>query len=176
MRSGEIRNLQVRDIDLANKEFRVGKSKTAAGQGRGIPMNPDLFETLSKQAHWLQETFGNPLPTWYLFPFCDRVRPIDPTRPVTGVKSAWQSVRKAADVDCRPHDLRHTAATKMAETAVPEATMKALLGHMSRAMLERYSHIRNDAKRTVVEGLALASPIFAVPKENPKVTRMKKRA
>ena len=33
--------------------------------------------------------------------------------------------------------------------------MLALLGHMSRAMLERYSHIRMAAKREAVEALTL---------------------
>jgi hypothetical protein len=39
----------------------------------------------------------------------------------------------------------------MAEAGVPEATMLAIMGHMSRAMLERYSHIRRAAK---VEAMA----------------------
>ena len=39
-------------------------------------------------------------------------------------------------VQCRLHDLRHTTATKMAEAGVPESTMLAIMGHMSRAMLE----------------------------------------
>ena len=33
--------------------------------------------------------------------------------------------------------------------------MLAILGHMSRAMLERYSHIRMAAKRDAVKGLTL---------------------
>jgi Phage integrase family len=53
------------------------------------------------------------------------------------------------------HDLRHTVATRMAEDGVPEGTMLALLGHMSRAMLERYSHVRMAAKRTAVDCLTL---------------------
>ena len=84
-------------------------------------------------------------------------------------KCRWESVRTAAGVECRLHDLRHTAATKMAENGTPEATMKALLGHMSTSMLERYSHIRMDAKRTATESLNLATPIFEVPKVSPKV-------
>jgi hypothetical protein len=36
---------------------------------------------------------------------------------------------------------------------MPESTMLALMGHMSRAMLERYSHIRMAAKREAVEAL-----------------------
>jgi len=41
----------------------------------------------------------------------------------------------------------------MAEAGVPENTVLALMGHMSRAMLERYSHIRMAAKRQAVETL-----------------------
>ncbi len=67
----------------------------------------------------------------------------------------------AAGVQCRLHDLRHTAATKMAEAGVPESTMLALMGHMSRAMLERYSHIRMAAKRTAMESLTLG-PVAGV--------------
>jgi hypothetical protein len=43
----------------------------------------------------------------------------------------------------------------MAEAGVPESTMLALMGHMSRAMLERYSHIRMAAKRSAMDSLLL---------------------
>ena len=42
----------------------------------------------------------------------------------------------------------------MAERGVPESTMLALMGHMSLAMLERYSHTRLAAKREAVEALS----------------------
>jgi hypothetical protein len=60
----------------------------------------------------------------------------------------------------------------MAEAGTPESTMLALMGHMSRAMLERYSHIRLAAKRDAVEALNLAPrmlPSNEIPKESPKV-------
>jgi integrase len=179
MRHDEIRTLQLNRIDLANRELRVGKAKTAAGRGRGIPMNDDLYTAIAEQVEWLEKTFGPPKPEWYLFPFCQVVKPIDPTRPVTTIKSAWQSVKEAAGVECRFHDLRHTAATKMAENDTPEETMKALLGHMSKKMIERYSHIRAAARRRAVQGLALAKPIHVLPSENgvPKVSpKVKKSA
>ncbi|MBV8809512.1 MAG: site-specific integrase [Acidobacteriaceae bacterium] len=50
--------------------------------------------------------------------------------------------RKAARVQCRPHDLRQTFSTQLAENGVPESTMLTLMGHMSRATLESY---RRDA-------------------------------
>ena len=43
----------------------------------------------------------------------------------------------------------------MAEAGVPESTMLSLMGHMSRSMLERYSHIRMTAKRDAVAGILL---------------------
>jgi integrase len=174
MRSGEIRALGVGQLDWKARSLRVGRAKTRAGAGREIPMNSDLADTLAGQVAWLGERFeAEPQADWHLFPFSSRVRPVDPTRPATTIKTAWESVRKAAKVDCRFHDLRHTALTKMAEAGVPESTMLALAGHMSRAMLERYSHIRMAAKREAVESLALPKAVNAngVPKESPKVSR-----
>jgi len=48
-----------------------------------------------------------------------------------------------------------TAATKMVEAGTSESTMLAIMGHMSRPMLERYSHIRMAAKRVAVKSLSL---------------------
>ena len=79
-----------------------------------------------------------------MFPF-GKPTPSDPTRPITDVSGAWAALRTKAGVQGRLHDLRDTAATKMAEAGIPESTMLALMGHMSRAMLERYSHIRMAA-------------------------------
>jgi len=56
----------------------------------------------------------------------------------------------------------------MAEAGIPESTMLALMGHMSRAMLERYSHIRMAAKREAVEALTIGkSNSEAVPTKSP---------
>jgi integrase len=177
MRSGEIRTLQVGRVDFANRTVTVGRSKSKRGSGRVIPMNADLNGLLAAQVAWLEEKFGRVQPGWYLFPFYDDARkPTDPTRPVTTVKSAWEGVREAAKVECRFHDLRHTAITKLAEQGVPDSTMKALAGHVHEKMLERYSHIRMAAKREAVEALALPKAVGSdgVPKESPKV-RQKSR-
>jgi hypothetical protein len=63
--------------------------------------------------------------------------------------------------------LCHTAITKMAEAGVPESKMLALAGHMSRAMLERYSHVRMNAKREAVEVLNLPQISATVPAKAP---------
>ena len=120
-------------------------------------MNGDLFAVLFVHSSWALERFGAVEPGHYLFPF-GKPLPSDPTKSMTDVTGAWDALRERAGVECRLHDLRHTAATKMAEAGVPEGTMLALMGHMSRAMLERYSHIRMAAKREAVEALGISKP------------------
>ncbi len=157
MRSGEITSLTWGQVDFARRTLTVGRAKTASGTGRQIPMNAQLLADLSAHAEWFTNRFGETRREYYLFPF-GKPTPHDPTKPITDITGAWEALRKRAEVQCRLHDLRHTAATKMAEAGVPESTMLALMGHMSRAMLERYSHIRMAAKRDAVEALTIGSP------------------
>jgi integrase len=119
-------------------------------------MNSELFAVLSAHADWFTDRFGKSEPGHYLFPF-SKPTPSDPTRPITDVTGAWDALRKRAGVGCRLHDLRHTAAMKMAEAGVPESTMLALMGQMSRSMVERYSYIRMAAKHEAVEALSTAN-------------------
>ncbi|HKD09672.1 MAG TPA: site-specific integrase, partial [Bryobacteraceae bacterium] len=169
MRSGEITSLTWGQADLERRVLTVGRAKTACGTGRQIPMNAQLFAVVSAHADWFTDRFGAVKPDHYLFPF-GKPTPNDPTRHITDMSSAWEALRARAGVECRLHDLRHTAATKMAEAGVPESTMLALMGHMSRAMLERYSHIRMAAKREAVEALAIREPAqnsSVVPTKSP---------
>jgi integrase len=161
MRSGEIAGLQWGRVDFATDVLTVGKAKTQGGSGRQIPMNEDIRNALALHLAWYREKIGEPRADWFVFPArqgrpqSGRKRPYDPTTPITNIADSWEALRKAANVSCRLHDLRHTAATKMAEAGTPESTMLAIMGHMSRAMLERYSHIRMTAKREAVKAMPL---------------------
>ena len=53
----------------------------------------------------------------------------------------------------RFHDLRHQAITELAEAGAADATLMAVAGHMSKRMLEHYSHVRMAAKRVVLAKL-----------------------
>jgi integrase len=128
MRSGEITTLTWGQIDFERRVVTVGKAKTSSGTGRQIPMNAELFGVLSLHAQWFTNRFGEASPELNLFPF-GKPTPSDPTRCITNITSAWDALRKRAKVNCRLHDLRHTAAIKMAEAGVPESTMLALVGH-----------------------------------------------
>ena len=98
----------------------------------------------------------------YVFPSCeaagierkhpDRER-IDPSRPIKSWRSAWRAALKRASLLLRFHDLRHTCITKLAESQTSEQTLMAISGHVSRKMIEHYSHIHMEAKRVAVNAI-----------------------
>jgi hypothetical protein len=53
---------------------------------------------------------------------------------------------------CRFDDLRNTFISRLAESS--DCTVMALAGHVSRAMMERNSHIRMEAQRKAVDELS----------------------
>ena len=55
-----------------------------------------------------------------------------------------------------------------AGSAVSEGTIKSLAGHVSKRMLERYSHIRTHAKRAAIKALEQVQiPVLAVSGTEP---------
>jgi integrase len=160
LRASEIRGLRWGQVDLLGHTLTVGKSKTAAGTGRLIPLNARGLATL---AHW-RGLFPEAQPEHYVFPHekyglagNDRqpcAWEVDPTQPMHRWKVAWEAARKRAKVSCRFHDLRHTFISRLAESQASDSTIMALAGHVSRAMMERYSHICMEAKRRAVDTLS----------------------
>jgi integrase len=150
MRDGEIKRAQWSQIDFAKAILTVGKSKTAAGEGRTIPLNAEVLEALLAHAKWYVKTFGELRPDWYVFPF-GRRGGMDPARPITTLKTAWTTVRAKAGVKGRWHDARHTLITELAESGAGDQTIMDIAGHVSRQMLTRYSHIRTQAKRNALD-------------------------
>jgi integrase len=70
----------------------------------------------------------------------------------------------------RFHDLRHQCITELLESGAPEAAVLSIAGHVSRKMMEHYSHIRMDAKRKALETLTPIIPAESeVVVERPKV-------
>jgi integrase len=167
LRNAELRHLRWRQIDLLERQIIVGKSKTAAGEGRMIPLSNTAFEALQEWRH----QFPDAQPAHFVFPterygldgeegYLSGKRAAsetDPTKPIGSWKTAWTKARQAAKVQCRWHDMRHTFVSKMAEGQASEATIMALAGHMSRKMMERYSHTRAEAKRAAITVLDVNS-------------------
>ena len=155
MRSSEIKQLRWLQVDLEKRVLTVGQSKTDAGEGRPIPLNVVVFEALVRWAG----RFPNARPEHYVFPWCENRR-IDPSRPTEGWRTAWRNALKRAGFRCRFHDLRHTEISKLAQAS--DMTIMAIAGHVSKKMLEHYSHIRMVAKRAAVDALVQVPerPVF----------------
>jgi integrase len=82
----------------------------------------------------------------------------DPKRHVKSWRTAWRTLTKKAGLPgFRFHDLRHCAITQLAEGGTSDSTIMVIAGHVSRRMLERYSHVRMEAKRTAMEALAVST-------------------
>jgi integrase len=181
-RGVELKHLQWRDVDLFKREFSVERSKTQAGH-RTIPLNGDAMAALARlleraRSHNCADPDHFVFPTCE-HERLDPTRPQKSWRTAWrallreagkragreaakaaledggGLRHAFSAWRRAASPfkGFRFHDLRHQAITELAESGASDATLMALAGHMSRRMLEHYSHVRMAAKRTAVDNL-----------------------
>lgn len=154
LRDKELREIRWEQIDLTDKKaLTVGKSKTEAGTGRVIPLNETAIAAMTAHAVWYVKRFGACKPEWFVFAFGTPL-PKDPTRPITSFKTAWTKVREKAGVRGRWHDNRHTLVTELAESGAGDEVIMSIAGHVSRAMLSRYSHVRMEAKRRALDEIA----------------------
>jgi hypothetical protein len=74
------------------------------------------------------------------------------------VSSEYQSLPRVsptfsatvAGVKARWHDMRHSAVSQVAAGGATDGTLQSIFGWMSPEMIERYSRVRNAAKRKAV--------------------------
>jgi len=165
-RGCELKGLQWADVDLFAKTLTIRKSKTAAGE-RIVPLTTVACSALAR-LRTRAESFGPVDPAHYVFAafvpkftFSGKkvvdynVTGFAPTKHVNSWRSAWRTLTKKAGLPgFRFHDLRHCAITSLAESGASDSTIMAIAGHVSRRMLERYSHVRMEAKRAAVESLS----------------------
>jgi len=59
----------------------------------------------------------------------------------TGVKRLFETLSRAMTMRVSPHMLRHTYATLLRASGVPDRVAMDLMGHASLTMLKRYSHV-----------------------------------
>ncbi len=168
-RGCELKGLQCSDVDLFSRTLTFRKSKTAAGE-RTVPLT-DVACSAPARLRARAESFGTVEPAHYVFAafvpkftFSGKrvigynVTGFDPTTHVNSWRTAWRTLTKKAGLPgFRFHDLRHCAITSLAESGAADSTIMSIAGHVSRKMLERYSHVRMEAKRQAMETLAKSS-------------------
>ena len=151
MRPVEVKHLRRRNADLFAGTVTVAHSKNVSSH-RVIPLNQAARKALGRMLE-RADNLGFTDADHYLWPACQWGR-FDPTQPIRKWDTAWRALRDAAGLaGLRFHDLRHTIITELAEMGVPDHVMESITGHLSRRMLEHYSHIRLEAKREALEAL-----------------------
>ena len=135
----------------------------APGAGRRlVPLTQRACAALGP---WL-DRFQSAATSWFLFPFHrvaiagnqrrSLIYDVKPQRPMSmsSYKCAFETARRKADVECRFYDAGHTFITRLAENpTVSEETIHQLAGHVNPKMLERYAHIRVEARRAAIATL-----------------------
>jgi integrase len=196
MRGCEIKQLRWRDIDLMDRSLTIRRSKTLAGE-RVIPLNVNAYNAIMRLRERAQKLFGADLqPDWYVFPRAEGYSKPDPTKPMSGWRSAWRSFTRAircpacgelqnpskvcSNAKCgtdiekvkssiaglRFHDLRHHAITELAESQASDRTIMSIAGHVSQRMLAHYSHVRIEAKRKALDALAVGVKVAGYDTNN----------
>lgn len=165
-RGGELKGLRIGDVNLMERTLRIERSSTKTDAGaRVVPLNDAALWACARLLE-RAEKLGASDPTHHLFPAAKyrhtksgdpaRGTGFDFTRPMQTWRTAWRSLTREAKLPgLRFHDLRHHCITKLAEAGVPDHTLMSIAGHVSREMLEHYSHIRMEAKRDAVARLEL---------------------
>ena len=151
MRPMEVKHLRRCDVDLHKKVAVIRRSKNQSSH-RILPLNASALKALGRMVERLDQ-LGFVESHHYLWPVCQWGK-IDPTRSLRKWDTAWRALREEAGLPgLRFHDLRHTVITELAEMGVADHVMESITGHLSRKMLEQYSHVRIDAKRKALDAL-----------------------
>lgn len=153
----EIRHLRMRDVDLDPPAIRITEGVKNEYRRRTIPLN-ELAAWAVRTLYDRARELGAVADEHYLLPHRapNGTKGFDPTRPISSWRGSWEKLREAAGLpELRMYDLRHHAITRLLEDEnISERTVIELAGHVSPAMLDRYSHVRMRAKKEAVDALA----------------------
>lgn len=132
-RAGELLALEWRDVDLERGMASVRESKN--GESRAVPLKGPVLDELRRMKKAAVRGTAD-----YVF------------RPRSGTggrrynyRRDWLPAVKAAEIeDFRFHDLRHSAASYLAQAGANLYLIGAVLGHRTPSMTARYSHLVGD--------------------------------
>ena len=151
MRGVEVKHVRRKDFDAEKRVVHIRASKNETSK-RVIPLNDSAFDAVQRMVT-RADTLGHSEPHHYLW-CASQHHKLDPTKPASNWHTAWRVLRDIAGLPgLRFHDLRHTVVTRLLEAGEPDHVVESITGHLSRRMLEHYSHIRLSAKRGALDRL-----------------------
>jgi integrase len=151
LRGVEVKFLRRKDVDVEKAELKVRHSKNETSYRR-IPLNGPALEAVLRMV-LKADALGHKDPDHYLW-CASQHHKYNPTKPAKKWDGAWHSLRDAAGLPgFRFHDLRHTVVTRLLEAGEPDHVVESITGHLSKRMLQHYSHIRMAAKKAALDRL-----------------------
>jgi len=132
MRRGEILNLRWSQVDLKHGFIHLGGLDTKTQEGRLVPLNDRLTNALKDVMHSAIRCASGHV-------FHRQGTPIKDVR-----EAFVAACRKAAIVDFRFHDLRHTAVTNMRRSSIDHLTIMKISGHKTLEVFLRYNSFDAD--------------------------------
>jgi len=132
MRHSEILQRRYDEVDWDHCRVWINKAK--AGE-REQPITPSLRNALKRQRDMEDDQEG------WIFP--SRTKNAHGPHRVSLAKQFQRVVLRAGLIpaQCTPHIMRHTAITRLVKANVDLATIKAISGHKTMAMILHYSHV-----------------------------------
>jgi len=138
-RRGELLALTWKSVDFSRGRITLKGTTTKSGKTRHVKLTPHArlaLETLKAQGE------GE-----LVFPMSKSL-----------VGQLWRAVANDAEVyGVRWHDLRHSFGTRLALLGIPTLTIKALMGHSTIRITERYLHAVDKSKDEAIELLGAQS-------------------
>lgn len=141
-RKGEILGLRWADVDI--RQGRLTFHQTKNGERRSVPLVGRALEVTREHARVRRLD-------------CDLVFPGAKGGPLEIGKAYSEAVERAGITDFRFHDLRHTAASMLAESGATLAEIAEVLGHKTLQMVKRYAHLTEGHTRGVLERMNTAA-------------------
>ena len=133
LRHSEILAGRFEHLDTKRRRLRA---RVKGDRWREQPLTRAIADVLSREREMADDENG------WIFPNC-----ASKSGHVDSMKKAFRRCVERAGLDPRkviPHTLRHTAITEMAETGAEARTIQAFSGHLSKEMVWRYTHVRDQ--------------------------------
>ncbi len=138
MREGEILNLRWDHVDRKTGFIRLKPEDTKTSEGRPIPIDPKLDETLGALPRNIKR---------------DGLVFTRDGKPIKEIRWWHQKTCKEAEIhDFWFHDFRHTCTTNWRRKGVDYLTIMKATGHKTLSMFQRYNTVGEDELKALVSG------------------------
>jgi integrase len=141
LRLGELSSLEWSRVNILNKAILINITKN--GEQRTVPLNKSALSVLEKKLK------VKSLKNDYVFlnRYGGKVNH-------NSLRNVFHKLLRRAGIDnFRPHDMRHTFATRMAQKGIDIYKISKLLGHKDIKMTQRYAHHCPESLRIGVDVL-----------------------